>query len=163
LAASPFRFHRRALPRQFLDLPRQCLRFEFLLCNLGFQTPGPLRYLFIGPTLSAFLVLDGLEKKCIVSTVQCEYDPDKSARNLEKHGICFEIAKELWSGKTVEGPAKSVSEARSFAIGRIGRKFWTVIHTTRGKRTRIISARRSTKNEIEFYTKTDASDDSRES
>jgi len=108
--------------------------------------------------------LDGLEKKCIISTVQFEYDPHKSASNLEKHGICFEIAKELWSGKTVEGPAKSVSEARSFAIGRIGRKFWTVIHTTRGKRTRIISARRSTKNEIEFYTKkADESDDSRES
>jgi hypothetical protein len=106
--------------------------------------------------------LDGLEKKCIISTVQFEYDPEKSASNLKKHGICFEIAKELWLGKTVEGPAKSVSEARSFAIGRVGRKFWTVIHTTRGKRTRITSARRSTKNEIEFYTRTDETDDSRE-
>ena len=84
--------------------------------------------------------------------MQIEYDPEKSASNLEKHGIDFETARELWAGKTVEGPAKSVTEPRAFAIGQIGRKYWTVIYTERGKITRIISARRSTKNEIKFYT-----------
>ena len=84
--------------------------------------------------------------------MQFEYDPEKSAGNLGKHGIDFETAKELWAGKTVEGPAKSLSESRAFAIGQIGRRFWTVIYTERGKKTRIISARRSTKNEIRFYT-----------
>ena len=84
--------------------------------------------------------------------MQIEYDHEKSASNLEKHGIDFETARELWAGKTVEGPAKSVTEPRAFAIGQIGRKYWTVIYTERGKITRIISARRSTKNEIKFYT-----------
>ena len=77
--------------------------------------------------------------------MQFEHDPEKSASNLEKHGIDFEMAKGLWAGKTVEGPAKSLIEPRAFAIGQIGRKFWRVIYTERGKRTRIISARRSTK------------------
>jgi len=36
-SVSCFRFHRRTLPRQFLDLPGQRLRFGFHLRNLGFQ------------------------------------------------------------------------------------------------------------------------------
>ena len=87
--------------------------------------------------------------------MQFEYDPEKSATNLGKHGIDFETAKQLWEGKTLEGPAKSLSEIRAFAIGQIGRKFWTVIYTQRGKKTRLISARRSTRNEIKFYNEAD--------
>jgi uncharacterized protein len=83
--------------------------------------------------------------------VQFEYDPEKSASNLKKHGIDFETAKDLWVGRTLEGPAESVSETRALAIGQIGRKFWTVIYTQREKTTRLISARRSTTNEIKLY------------
>jgi len=85
------------------------------------------------------------------SSVEFEYAPRKSASNLEKHGIDFETAKELWNGKIVAGPAKSENEPRILAIGKLGGRFWSVILTMRGGRIRLISARRSKDREIENY------------
>ena len=39
-----------------------------------------------------------------------EYDPAKSARNRIKHGIDFEQAKRLWSGKVVTVPSLANTE-----------------------------------------------------
>ena len=91
------------------------------------------------------------EKKCIFSRVEFEYDPDKSAANLAKHGIDFEQIQQLWDGKVVAAPARDCSERRWLAVGQLDSKFWTVIVTLRNNKVRIISARRSRKNEIENY------------
>jgi len=80
-----------------------------------------------------------------------EFDPAKSRANADKHGIDFDTVQKMWDGVVVAAPARSVAEDRLMAIGLIDGKFWTVIATLRGSALRIISARRSRKNEIQLY------------
>lgn len=84
--------------------------------------------------------------------MEFEYDETKSKRNKEKHGIDFVEAQFLWDDpKRIEIPAKTEDEPRYVVIGKIGEKHWSVIVTYRENKIRIISARRSRKEEIEFY------------
>lgn len=48
-------------------------------------------------------------------------------------------------------PAKVVDETRFLIIGKIKEKHWSGIITYRGERIRLISVRRSRKEEIEIY------------
>ena len=81
-----------------------------------------------------------------------EYDEQKSASNLKKHGIDFVMAQELWSDSDlVEIRAKSSGEPRHLIIARISGKHWSAIITYRGGIIRIISVRRSRKSEVELY------------
>jgi len=84
--------------------------------------------------------------------MEFEYDEIKSKRNKEKHGIDFVEAQLIWNDpERIEIPAKTEDEPRYVVIGKIGEKHWSVIVTYRENKTRIISARRSRKEEIEFY------------
>jgi uncharacterized DUF497 family protein len=84
--------------------------------------------------------------------MEFEYDKIKSKRNKEKHGIDFVEAQLLWADlDRIEIPAKTEDEPRYIVIGKIGVKHWSVVVTYRENKTRIISARRSRKEEIEFY------------
>ena len=84
--------------------------------------------------------------------MEFEYDEVKSKRNKEKHGIDFVEAQLLWDDpERMEIPAKTEDEPRYVVIGKIAEKHWSVIVTCRENKTRIISARRSRKEEIEFY------------
>ena len=81
-----------------------------------------------------------------------EYDPGKSASNLEKHGIDFEQAQTLWEDQwMLEAPAKTEDEMRFLSIGEIQGKHWAAIWTPRGDAVRIISVRRARREEIEYY------------
>jgi uncharacterized DUF497 family protein len=81
-----------------------------------------------------------------------EYDPGKSASNLEKHGIDFEQAQTLWEDQwMLEAPAKTEDEMRFLSIGKIQGKHWAAIWTPRGDAVRIISVRRARREEIEYY------------
>jgi uncharacterized DUF497 family protein len=82
--------------------------------------------------------------------VDFELDPAKSALNVAKHGIDFQKVQEMWKRKVVAAPSRNSLEQRWLAIGFLDSKFWTVIITLRNK-NRIISARRSRKNEIKYY------------
>jgi uncharacterized DUF497 family protein len=63
-----------------------------------------------------------------------EFDDDKSRANLQKHGIDFHVAKELWKDPDLlEIQAKSGSERRFLLIGRIGAKHWSAIVTYRDR------------------------------
>ena len=92
-----------------------------------------------------------LDKKCIISSVPFEFDPRKSESNRAKHGIDFLEIQKLWDGKVVATPSRNRAESRWLATGMLGSKYWTVIFTWRGNIIRIISARRSRKNEITNY------------
>lgn len=82
------------------------------------------------------------------------YDPEKDQSNIAKHGIGFEEAKSLWDDKgIIEIPAHKQGEKRRMVIARMDNTFWSAIITYRGKAIRIISVRRSTKKEIDFYGK----------
>ena len=81
-----------------------------------------------------------------------EYDHQKSQSNLEKHGIDFDTAQELWQDvDLIEVSAKTSGEPRSLIIGKIGSKHWSAVITHRTPNIRIISVRRSRKSEVVLY------------
>ena len=81
-----------------------------------------------------------------------EFDPLKSEANKKKHGIDFVEAQVLWDDPDrLEIPAKTQDEARSVVIGQIQEKHWSAFITYRGERVRIISVRRSRREEIVWY------------
>ncbi len=81
-----------------------------------------------------------------------EFDEKKSISNLNKHGIDFVVAQELWRDPNlIEVQAKSANEPRFLLIGRIAEKQWSAVVTYRGDNIRIISVRRSRKSEVELY------------
>jgi uncharacterized protein len=81
-----------------------------------------------------------------------EWDDNKSLANKAKHGIDFNVAREMWKdGTRVEIQAPYPLEERSVLIGKIGKKLCTAIFTYRGDAIRIISVRRSRKKEIKLY------------
>jgi uncharacterized DUF497 family protein len=81
-----------------------------------------------------------------------EYDENKSGSTLEKPGIDFIEAQLLWDdADLLEIPAKTTDEPRSLVIGMIDDKHWSGVITYRGSRIRIISVRRSRKEEVALY------------
>ncbi len=81
-----------------------------------------------------------------------ECDPAKSAINKMKHGLDFEQAKALWEDENLlEVPVLRTGEPRFLVIGMIEGKVWTGVITYRGEAVRIISVRRSRKEEVEHY------------
>ncbi len=84
--------------------------------------------------------------------MEFEFDPVKSASNKEKHGIDFVEAQLLWlDSMLLEIPARTSDESRFVIIGRIGDRHWSGVVTYREDRIRIISVRRSRKEEVEIY------------
>lgn len=84
--------------------------------------------------------------------MEFEFYPAKSASNLEKHGIDFTAAQALWQDvMRVEIPARTADEARWLVIGQIGGKHWSVLVTYREQQVRVISARRSRREEVALY------------
>ncbi len=84
--------------------------------------------------------------------MEFEFDESKSTSNKAKHGIDFMEAQSLWADPDLlEIPARIRDEQRSILIGQIGDKYWSAIITYRGERIRIISVRRSRKEEKELY------------
>jgi uncharacterized protein len=84
--------------------------------------------------------------------VEFEFDPAKSALNLDKHGIDFTAVQAVWDDvMRVEIPARTTDEPRWLVIGQIGGKHWSVVVTYREQRVRLISARRSRKEEAALY------------
>ena len=80
-----------------------------------------------------------------------EFDPEKSTQK-KKHGIDFYEAQALWDdADLIEIPAKTVDEPRFIVIGKIEAAHWSGVITYRGDAVRIISVRRSRKEEIAIY------------
>ena len=81
-----------------------------------------------------------------------EYDSEKSDANQKKHGIDFSAAQVLWNDPDrIEIPALMTDEPRFLVIGKIEGKYWSGIITYRGENIRIISVRRSRREEIDIY------------
>lgn len=84
--------------------------------------------------------------------MEFEFDKRKSQLNRKKHGIDFIEAQALWDDSDrIEIPAKTIDEERFVLIGKISDKYWSTIITYRNEKVRIISVRRSRKEEIEIY------------
>ena len=80
-----------------------------------------------------------------------EFDPKKSALNQEKHGINFADAQQLWSVPSVIFESNQLEEKRWLLIGALAGVCWTAVFTKRGNKIRIISVRRSRKQEMEVF------------
>ena len=83
-----------------------------------------------------------------------EFDPAKAKSNLQKHRVSFAHAEQALRDPfavTIEDP--DIDGERRFvtlgtdALGRI----LVVVHTPRGDRTRLISARKASRSEAEHY------------
>jgi len=84
--------------------------------------------------------------------IEFEFDEKKSILNEEKHGIDFIEAQRLWEDvDRIEIPAKYLDENRYLLVGTIKKKHWSAIFTYRKTKIRLISVRRSRKNEKEIY------------
>lgn len=83
--------------------------------------------------------------------MQFEWDPGKAARNLKKHGVCFEAAVTVFYdplSATFDDPEHSAGEARFVTIGfSSSGRLIVVAHTDRREASRIISARPATARE----------------
>jgi uncharacterized DUF497 family protein len=84
--------------------------------------------------------------------MEFEFDPQKSEANKKKHGIDFYEAQALWDDPdAVEIPVRTSDEPRSLAIGKISGRHWSGVITYRSGKIRIISVRRSRKEEVDIY------------
>jgi len=84
--------------------------------------------------------------------VEFEFDESKSRKNREKHGIDFVEAQILWlDTMLIEIPGRTEDEPRYLVVGRIADIYWSAVITYREDRIRIISVRRSRREEIEIY------------
>lgn len=73
-----------------------------------------------------------------------EFDPEKSERNKQRHGVDLEWAAGLWDVSHVIIPAKDApGESRFFILARVDGKCYTAVFTDRGEGIRLISCHRA--------------------
>jgi len=84
--------------------------------------------------------------------MEFEFDPIKSNHNKEKHGVDFYEAQTLWNDPDlIEIPVITSDEPRFLVIGKFSEKHWSGVITYRSEKIRIISVRRSRKEEVDIY------------
>ena len=86
--------------------------------------------------------------------MEFEWDDDKEAENVRKHDVSFDLAALVFLDpmRRTEPDERFVyDEDRSMTVGEIRGRLYVVIHTERENVTRIISARRATRQEKRFY------------
>jgi len=87
--------------------------------------------------------------------MEFEWDEEKAAANLAKHGVSFEEARTVFDDPLYVDfydPDHSSGEHRYIIIGESGHgRLVLVSYTERGDVTRLISAREATRSEREAY------------
>ncbi len=86
-------------------------------------------------------------------TIEFEWNEQKRLSNLDKHGIDFIAACQIFEGYTVdfEDNRYDYGEDRFITIGEINGQILTVVYTCRGNVIRLISARKASTNERNIY------------
>jgi hypothetical protein len=87
--------------------------------------------------------------------IKFEWDDDKARKNIKKHKVSFEEAATVFGdflSITIPDSTHSESEDRWIIIGESNKnRLIVVVHTERGDRIRIISARQATFHERREY------------
>jgi len=90
-----------------------------------------------------------------LATVQFDWDEQKAIRNMAKHQISFDEAQTVFDDLmfiTIVDDEHSRDEERYISIGISNRgRLLMVAHTDRENQLRIISSRRATRREEQFY------------
>ena len=93
--------------------------------------------------------------------MEFEWDADKAASNLDKHGVSFAEAMTVFGDPlelTIADPNHSESEFRFLSIGLSALGHLLVVaYTEREGRTRIINARKATSRERKQYESKESS------
>ncbi len=91
-----------------------------------------------------------------------EWDDAKAASNLARHKVSFEVARlafaDAFGLSEEEDRRERYGEVRELLLGMAQGRLLAVVWTQRGKRTRIISARRAEPHESRFYHEENAGD-----
>lgn len=84
-----------------------------------------------------------------------EWDEAKAQQNQKKHQVSFEEAATVFGDPlslTIDDPVHSAEEERFVTIGESAQhRLLVVVHTDRGERIRLISAREATSQERRDY------------
>jgi uncharacterized protein len=81
-----------------------------------------------------------------------EYDPKKSKKNKEQHGIDLEQAQQLWDVPHVFFPTRPVyGEERFIILGKLEERVYIAIFTHRGSAIRLISCHRADERWVREY------------
>ena len=85
--------------------------------------------------------------------MQAEWDEEKCRANLQKHGLSFEDAWQVFTGDTITIPDErhDYGEDRLITLGRLEGRVVVVVHVARLGNTRIISMRKANAREQEIY------------
>jgi uncharacterized DUF497 family protein len=90
-----------------------------------------------------------------MSGIAFEWDPNKDSANQRKHGVGFVEAITVFGDPlsiTIPDPDYVIDEERLVIIGMSSEQtLLVVVHTVRGERIRLISARSATKHERRNY------------
>lgn len=88
-----------------------------------------------------------------------EWNPQKATANLRKHGVSFDEAATVFDDPlfiTVVDDEHSLDEERYITIGLSSQaRLLVIAHTEQGGTVRIISARKATSREEQFYAETE--------
>jgi len=81
------------------------------------------------------------------------WDPEKRESNLLKHGVDFVLAVQIFDGFTLQrvDSRRDYGEVRVIAVGQVDELVLILVCTSRGPVTRIISARRASRDEAAAY------------
>lgn len=85
--------------------------------------------------------------------MELTFDPDKDHSNREKHGVSLIEAKKLDWDTAFEklDDRQDYNEDRYVGLGFIGHRLYCVVYVDRDEARRIISLRKATKREVEYY------------
>jgi len=89
------------------------------------------------------------------SLLEFDWDTEKAAGNLRKHGVSFEEAASVFSdlnATAYEDPDHSTTEKRCLTFGTsVQGRLLVVAYADQGERIRIITARKVTRTERDLY------------
>jgi len=83
-----------------------------------------------------------------------EWDEEKAEANRKKHGVSFHAASMVFSDPgrlTLTDDRFDYVEEREITIGQVEDRILTVVHTDRGGKIRVISARYADPAEVRAY------------
>ncbi len=86
--------------------------------------------------------------------MKIEFDTEKDAANITRHGVALALGAKIFDDHEVlivPTIREQDREERYKAIGLIGDKLWTAIHVYRGDVVRFLSVRRSNNSEQRIY------------
>lgn len=88
-------------------------------------------------------------------SIEVEWDAAKERKNRRDHGVSFSDAATVFDDPmmaTIDDPDHSLTERRMVTMGHTANgRLLVVVHTNRGDKIRLISARRPTRNERRAY------------